>query len=286
MFRADLHCHSTCSDGTMTPIELIDLALSQGLSGLAITDHDTVSAYEEALEYAQEKNFQLLSGVEFSAFHLGESVHLLGYGFRLDHEAIQSLCQRHVKRRIERATKILEKLADRGMPIVHEEIIFSAFGVNQKTKGAIVGRPHIAQVMVQKGYVSSITEAFHKYLGDGRPCCVETSTVSARETVDCIHEAGGYAVIAHPHLIPHSFVIRDLQNMDFDGIEVYYGNLPKHREERGLRMANKKEWMITGGSDFHGSVKPHIRLGASWVGEETFSKLYERFLKHHPQFAF
>lgn len=268
-FRADLHCHSTCSDGTATPEQLIDLAVKNELSGLSITDHDTVQAYQTALPYAKNRNIQLLSGIEFSCDHRGISVHILGYAFSLTNQPLLDFCLKHKNRRETRYQQILEKLNEHGMPIDS-----ATFG-----KGSI-GRPHIAMAMIEKGYVSSVQEAFRTYLANNKPCYVPGETFSVEETIEIIHQAGGFAVIAHPHLIQESYIVTDLLRMPFDGLEGYYARFAPHQERRWLQIANHRQWLITGGSDFHGDIKTHIPLGCSWVSETTFKPLYDHFQQH------
>lgn len=271
VFRADLHCHSTASDGSSSPEELIDLAVSIGLQGLSITDHDTIAAYEKAIPAAQAKHLQLISGIELSAMHKGTSVHILGYAFKLDSPAIHDFCQRHLERRIYRNQKVLHLLKTHGMPIEASD-----FPETSLIAGHPVGRPHIAQAMIHKGYVSSVKEAFQLFLGDGKSCFVSGEAFSIEETIHTIHEAKGLAVIAHPHLIKNQKTVSDLLQMPFDGIEGYYARFFPHQEERWVKIGIKKNWVITGGSDFHGTVKPETPLGCSWVPGTTFSLLKQR----------
>lgn len=264
MFRADLHCHTTCSDGTLSPVELVNLAHESGLSGLSITDHDTLDAYETAIPAAKEKGIILGTGIEFSCLFLQKSVHILGYDYSLKSEEIRKFCLSHQKRRIERNRAILEKLRRLRMPIEESEL---------GGKGTI-GRPHIAQIMVQKGFVGSIKEAFNIYIGDGK-CCYDAGTgFSAEETIDLIHKAQGKAFLAHPHLLDHGRWVQKLLQLPFDGVECHYSRLPAEKEKRWLRLAKEKGWLISGGSDFHGDVKPQIPLGCSWVDQETFNKIF------------
>ena len=141
-----------------------------------------------------------------------------------------------------------------------------------------IGRPHIAQAMKRKGYVSSIQEAFHKYIGDGRPCYASGGYFSVEETLDIIHQAKGLAVIAHPHLIVKTHTVHDLLEMPFDGIEGYYARFPFRQNERWIKIGMNKNWIITGGSDFHGDIKPNIDLGMSWTPQETFKILHDHLL--------
>jgi 3',5'-nucleoside bisphosphate phosphatase len=266
-FRADLHCHSCFSDGTDTPEQLIQRALESGLSGLSITDHDTIAAYPEALEIARQKGLLLLNGVEFSASYRGEPVHILGYAYHLQSEAIAALCKRHKTRREERNRRILEKLRSLGIPIEPEEIDLSDF------KGSR-GRPHIAYALLKRGIVHSIQEAFERYLAEGKPAYDPGEPLSVEETIQTIHQAKGRAVLAHPHLIKRSTTVRAMLQMPFDGLECYYARMTAGQEKKWIDLAQQRKWLITGGSDYHGGTKPHNVLGSSWVGRETFDLLY------------
>lgn len=273
-FRADLHCHTTCSDGTFSPTEIIQLACDLGLQGLSITDHDTIAAYEEAVPFAKAKQLPLISGLELSAMHGQTSVHILAYSFSLSSANLQDFCQQHQHRREVRNRAILDLLASHGMPLSWED--FPEERLSPQLKHSM-GRPHIALAMMKKGYVNSIQQAFHNYIGEGKPCFVPSTAFSVEETLERIHRANGLAVIAHPHLIENVRIVRDLLEMKFDGIEGYYARFPLSEHERWLKIGARKGWMITGGSDFHGTIKPNIPLGCSWVNEETFSLLLQHF---------
>lgn len=274
-FRADLHCHTTCSDGSETPATVIQLAKEAGLSALSITDHDTVKAYEQAIPLAKEAGITLISGVEFSTVLDNQSVHLLGYGFQIDHDAIQQLCAKHKDRRKNRNLAVIELLAKHGMPLDYQEVI-DAVPTEMASKERSIGRPHIAFAMIKKGYVQTIQEAFNKYLGDRCPCYVQGATFSVDETIDTIHQAKGIAVIAHPHLIKNTSLLTQLLAKKLDGIECYYGNFMSHAHQRWVKIAKHRNWIITGGSDFHGKAKPNLKLGQSWIGKEDFQVFIER----------
>ncbi|MDN3506545.1 MAG: PHP domain-containing protein [Simkaniaceae bacterium] len=259
-FRADLHCHSTCSDGTMSPIELIALAKEVGLSGISITDHDTISAYAEAIPAAKEAGLALGPGVEFSSVDEGLSVHVLAYDFDLESPELLALCQRHVKRREDRNRRIIEKLKARGLPIEEE---------------GIKGRPHIALALIKKGYASSVQDAFNRLIGDGKPCFDPGAPISTDETISVIHKAGGKAFIAHPHLLRNPKLGEKLLEKPFDGIECYYSKCPPNQEQRWVKVAQEKRLLMSGGSDFHGAIKPGIPLGCSWVDETTFMEIFQ-----------
>lgn len=272
-FRADLHCHTTCSDGSMTPEELVRHAHEIGLKGISITDHDTVDAYLTAPSLAESLGIKMITGVEFSTSYKEHSVHILGYGIDPNHSSIKALCQKHVTRRRNRSLKILEKLQKLGFDISENDLRPTP------SKHEIIGRPHIAQAMLKKGYVQSLKEAFHKYLTEGKPAYVPEKSISVEETIEVIHQGGGVAVIAHPHLIKRQNIIRHLKELNFQGIECYYGNFKMHDNQKWLNIAESKKWLITGGSDFHGIAKPAISLGSSWVGSENFEKLTQAIAK-------
>ena len=271
-FRADLHCHSCFSDGTDTPEQLIQLALSKGFSGLSITDHDTIAAYEQALVYAKNLNFPLLSGVEFSASYRGEPVHILGYAYQMKSALIASLCKKHHQRRDERNRQILRKLGTLNIDISMQDLESSDF------RGSI-GRPHIAKVLLERGLVSSIQEAFELYLAEGKAAYHPGEPISVEETIEVLHRSQGKAVLAHPHLLKRSTTVRALLNMPFDGLECYYARFTLDQEKKWIDLAQQRKWLITGGSDYHGATKPYSIFGSSWVGKETFEQLYTHFLK-------
>lgn len=273
-FRADLHCHTTCSDGTVAPDALIQLACDLNLQGLSITDHDTITAYKKAVPIAQAKNILLLSGLEISAIHLQTSVHILAYSFSLTSSTIQDFCQQHQERRRQRNQEILSLLDAKGMPLSLED--FPTYLSTPQSQYSLC-RPHIASAMKKRGYVKSIQQAFQDYIGEGKPCYVPNNTFSVEKTIEIVHQANGLAIIAHPHLIEKVEILKDLLDMNFDGIEGYYARFPNKVHERWCKIGIRKGWLITGGSDFHGMNKPHLSLGCSWVNEETFTILYQRF---------
>jgi 3',5'-nucleoside bisphosphate phosphatase len=265
-YFADLHCHTTCSDGSFSPEELIQHAKKIGLKGLSITDHDTIDAYQIAVPAALKAGLHLGSGVEFSCDFHGTSIHLLGYDFDLNAPAINELCMKHRKRREERNKAILQLLAANKMPISYEEL-------QSKALGNIIGRPHIAQVMLEKGYVKNLREAFNQYIGEGKKCYVQGEPFRIEEAIGVLHGAGGKAFVAHPQLLPNDFPVEELFKLPLDGLECYYSRLFK---KSWVEIAESKGWLMSGGSDFHGNVKPETELGCSGVDEETFHRIFEQ----------
>ncbi len=262
----DLHMHSTCSDGTLTPEELIILAKEKGLKGISITDHDCVSAYPDAFTHAKKHEIILITGIEFSCHFKDQSTHILGYAFDHTHPSITALCQRHAMRRHNRNLAMLDKLKALGIEITEEEL-------NQNATG-VVGRPHIAKILVQRGLSADISDAFKTYLGEGKKAYSAGETFSVEEAIAVIHEAKGFAVLAHPHLhYNHAFVRELMDAHAFDGIECEYAIMPKAKNAPWINYAKQKNLLITGGSDFHGAIKPMIPLGSAVVTEEQIKPL-------------
>jgi predicted metal-dependent phosphoesterase TrpH len=263
-FRADLHLHSHFSDGTLSPIEILHAAKEAGLKGLSITDHDTIKAYTpEFFEEAQRLEIVILTGVEFSAFFGEESVHILGYTFDLTSEALKELCAEHTRKRFARNRAILKRLKTLGIALEESEI---------EWKGESYGRPHIAAQLIKKGVVADMKEAFDLYLGEGKKAYVTSDRTSVERTLETIHKARGKAFIAHPQLGKKS-ALRKLLKMPFDGLECYYGRFTRAQVKPYLQMAKHHHLLVSGGSDFHGSNKPHASLGSSYVGEELFYRI-------------
>lgn len=274
-FRADIHCHTFCSDGSESPEQVLNLAVERGLKGLSITDHDSADAYDVVFPIAKKLGLRMITGVEFSTMHRGESIHILGYGYDRHNDDFEAFCERHHRRRKERNQRFIEKLREQGVMIEEDELLQTPKELLPRGRQT-TGRPHIAQAMMKHGFVSSVDRAFKEFIGEGRPLFVPGAAFSVEETIDVIHRAGGYAVIAHPHFIKRKSILNDLFAMPFDGLEAYYAKLPKQQEGPWARKAEELGWFYTGGSDFHGTVKPHIQLGASWTNEETFSLLEKR----------
>ncbi|NGX31547.1 MAG: 5'-3' exoribonuclease [Chlamydiae bacterium] len=262
MFRADLHTHTTFSDGTCDPKELILLAKEKGLDGLAITDHDNVDAFFEVKTFAKDK-LPLLCGIELSCEHVSKSVHVLGYGF--DPDIMRDFCVHFLELRMQRNEKICRNLQNAGFKI-------SLDALKGSYKKAL-GRPQIANYLVETKQISSFQQAFVQYIGNHASCYVEGYRLSIQEAIEKIHLANGKALIAHPHLLKDPILFKELIAMPFDGIEAYYASFTKSQCLPFLEVANQKQWIVTGGSDFHGNIKSNM-LGSSFTNEETFSELY------------
>lgn len=264
---ADLHAHTTASDGTLTPTQLIQAAQKAGLSYLAVTDHDTTAGVAEAVQQASLAGIHLIPGVELSAEGTPGKCHLLGFGIRLDDAAFQETLADLSQKRRERNGKIVERFRSLGVDMTLEEV------QNAAPPGANLGRPHMAQVLVNKGVVRDFAEAFARFLGDGGPAYVEKAVLSPADAIRLIHGAGGLCFLAHPGLLKlaphetHETRINALQELGLDGIEAYYGMYAPVQTDRFLRLAQKRGLLVTGGSDFHGANKPDVHLGAVRDGE-------------------
>jgi len=293
-FRADLHTHSYYSDGSLSPEALIEKAIEASLQALSITDHDTVAAYDRALPFAKQNNITLLAGIELSAYYKKHSVHILGYGFKLNHPALLQACEAIKNARLERNRIILDKLKQCHI-IIEEAELESTFPYRT------IGRPHIAQLMIQKGYVRNFKSAFFQYLGDSARCASPPLKVlNVPDAVHLIHEAGGLAVLAHPHVFKTKKLVNELLNKTtfaqtrfdgsfesvkafdgFDGIEAYYSLSSPHAAQPMLDLAKTYSLITTGGSDFHGILNSQIPLGCSFSCETTFNKLYALHLTNN-----
>ena len=263
MFKADLHCHSTCSDGTFSPSELLHLAKQAGLSGLSITDHDTIAAYTPGLFAEAEKlGICLLTGIECSS---EEDVHILGYHVDPTSPSLLVFIDGMQRRRKERNDQLLEKFRKKGITFTEEEL--------KPMDDPSAGRVHVAQILIHKKLATSIRDAFDRYLKEGASCYVPGERCSPEEIIESIHKAKGKAILAHPHLIRKKNILKGLLELPLDGLECYYGILQHYRNAPFVEIAKRKGWIATGGSDFHGKNTPHLTLGCCWVDEATFNKL-------------
>jgi 3',5'-nucleoside bisphosphate phosphatase len=258
---ADLHTHTTASDGTLTPTELADAAHQCGLSLLAVTDHDTTAGVAEAQACALAHNLQFLPGVELSAEGAPGKCHLLGLGLDPTYPPLIETLARLSENRRQRNTKIITRLNALGMEITLEEVTQHA------PPGANIGRPHFAATLLARGLVADTREAFTRYLADDAAAFVEKETLSPAECAALVHAAGGLCFLAHPGLLrlaaheTQESRIRALKEVGIDGIEAYYSSHSPAEEGRFLRLAEKYSLLVTGGSDFHGANKPDVPLG-------------------------
>ncbi len=263
---ADLHTHSYFSDGTLSPAGLVSLAKLRGIEVLALTDHDTTDGIKEAQEAGSYYGVQIVPGVELSCEYDGIEVHVLGYFVDVDSEDLQQVLSRQRSRRKDRMAHMLEKLAKAGLKISLDEVLdLAQFGV--------VGRPHLAQVLLRRGYVRDLRSAYDLYIGHNRPYYVPTLRMDVSEAVDLIRRSGGLPVLAHPIFIPSRILPDLLSQFLFWGIEVMYPEHPSRFVEQLRDIAESKGLAITGGSDFHGAAKKEDYLGRVGLSKEEYEAL-------------
>lgn len=259
--KIDLHTHSTYSDGTLSPADLVDLAKKRKLAALSLTDHDTMAGTAEAVARGREQDVEVIPGIEISSKYNDLSVHILGYGLRPENTLLQSYLDRLQRSRRKRNSGIIARLNQLGIAASIDE-------VNQAGHG-LVGRPHIAQLLVDKKIVKTIDEAFARYLRKGALAFVENPDIfPAGESIRIIKEAGGLAMLAHPGSLSSSLagitaVIRNLSSMGLDGIEAYYPSHTAATRRRLLQLSEELGLLVCGGTDFHGGIRPGAPLGGS-----------------------
>jgi predicted metal-dependent phosphoesterase TrpH len=273
----DLHTHSIYSDGLATPAQLISLAVSSKLTALALTDHDTVAGVAEAMQLGQEQGLTVISGLELSAQHGDCNVHILGYGVRLDSPALAAALARLQQGRRERNLQMLEKLNKLGVAITSEE-------TEQLSGGGQTGRPHIARLLLTKGYVQTLSQAFTLYLGRHKAAWCDRFAYSAAETIAIIHEAGGVAVLAHPGIIDPELkaqpqLLRELAERHLDGLELYYPGHNYSMIQCFSGLAQRYSLVVTGGSDYHGDSRIKGLAGQAtgfFPPDSILEQLYDR----------
>lgn len=259
----DLHCHSTASDGTLSPKEVAVLAQKTGLSALALTDHDTIDGLAEFQSAGSALGIEAIAGIEFAAlwehFHRPE-IHLIGLGIQPQHPALQSRMASIQKSRMLRNQKMCEKLSSIGLHLTLEEVAANA-------DGAILTRAHFANVLLAKGYISKKSDAFSRYISPGLPCYVEREFLSPALCIETIKAAGGAAVLAHPTLYALDMaqletLCKELISYGLDGIECQYSTYTSTQTKEISALAKRLGLLPSGGSDFHGKNKPAIHLGS------------------------
>lgn len=269
----DLHTHTNQSDGTNSPTQLIQLAKQIGLAGIAITDHDTIGGWEEAFAAGKKHNVLVVPGVEISSIWGNKDIHVLGYYVTPDDAFLSELDQlRNARNR--RNAHMVDKLQQLGISITMEEV--AARKVDQKTN---IGRPHIAEVLMEKGIVTNMREAFDLYLGREGKAYVNVPRISPHEAVRLIKAAKGVAVLAHPGLYNEDAIIDFLVQEGLDGIEAFHADHTLEMEEHYKKIGERYRLLITGGSDYHGVRNNevfHAPLGSKGVTLSTVAQLEER----------
>lgn len=286
MRQIDLHVHSTCSDGTFTPTQLVDYAIEKGLAAFALTDHDTVDGLDEAIAYADglratlspEQAYkvpEIIPGIELSSEYFGQDIHIVGLYLDHHNESFAGKLQEFVDSRILRNQKMCRLLQEAGLDITYEALL-------QEFPDAVITRAHYANYMLKKGYVSSVREAFERYVGDHCPCYVPREKITPAQAVSLILDAGGVPILAHPilyHLSDKNLdkLVGELKQAGLRGIEAIYSTYKPHEEREIRALATKYDLLLSGGSDFHGDNKPGLDLavgyGKLFVPEELLQPI-------------
>ena len=257
--RYDLHCHSTASDGALSPRDLVSRAFEQGVNVLALTDHDTVDGLGEARLQAQQLGIRLINGIELSCTHLNQCLHIVGLNIDPDHPGLREGLSKQQALRDERAKRIADKLAKKGIPGVYEAVLVNS------GKGEIT-RTHFAEYLLTQAYVNSMQEAFDRYLNKGQPAYVSTTWASLEEVVSWIVNAGGIAVLAHPlrYKLSNKWINRALavfKEAGGQGIEVVNGRGSLEEVRLAQQFAERHQLVASTGSDFHAPDSPYLELG-------------------------
>jgi 3',5'-nucleoside bisphosphate phosphatase len=260
MGYVDLHIHTTASDGVMSPSEIVRYAKAKGLQAIAITDHDTIEGLEEGLLEGERIDFEVIPGIEISAEHSPGSMHLLGFFLDIHHPTLNERLGYLQKARAERNSKIVERLNRLGIELTYEDVL-------KASGGGQVGRPHFAQVLLEKNYVGSFQEAFERFLKKGAPAYVDKFRFTAKEAIHFINEARGVAVLAHPNTLNmngyselETLILRLIEE-GLKGIEVYYPEHSPLEVARYKTLAERYGLLMTGGTDYHGIEKNGLDIG-------------------------
>ena len=282
--RIDLHIHTTASDGTMTPAEVISHADRLKLKAISITDHDTVAGSEEAFRCGIPPSLGFLTGVEISAapppfYPRSGSFHLLGYSIRLDDTQLNQTLAKLRQARKSRNPAIISRLNELGIPLTLDEVL-------QEAGDGQLGRPHIAKVLVKRGVATTIDEAFDELLAAGRPAYVDKYRIDCAQAIRIVLAAGGIPVLAHPGLL--DFTTEDqfdrltagLKEMGIQGIEVYYSEHTPDQTRFFADLAQRHDLLMTGGTDFHGTIQPEIKMGSGRGNLCVPYELYEKLIGH------
>lgn len=255
----DLHTHSRVSDGSETPTRVVELAAACRLTAVALTDHDTLDGLEEAAAAADRAGVSFVPGAELSVTWPSGAMHLLTYGITPGSGPLQDRLTELQAGRSARNSEIVEAFRAMGIEVTLDEVLTEA-------SGGTVGRPHIAAVLMRKGVVASVAEAFDAYLAEGRPAYRPRRRLDAAEAVRLTEESGGVAVVAHPHTVADDErgfgdAFERFVDLGVAGVECYYGEYPPEVRERLAAIAGRLGLIATGGSDYHGTYKPGLEIG-------------------------
>ena len=268
MGKADLHTHTTASDGAYEPENLLNYAREKGLETISITDHDTIKGYLSAKPVAEKLGIELLPGIENTVIWKEREIHLLAYCFDEEHSELLSLLHQQSSARRKRMEIIVDKLRKQGVDIDLDE-------VKAEAKTGNVGRPHAAEVLISKGYVTSVNEAFIRYLSFDKLDEVKTEYATIEYVISIFKDAGGVLSLAHPGPLYSGKEIEELLSLGVDGIECIHPSHPYSVQRTFTKMASEKGLLVTGGSDFHGKGTSEYDpyFGIVTIGEQHVASL-------------
>jgi len=271
----DLHLHSTASDGSYPAETVVAMAERNGVRVIALTDHDSLDGIPAAEERAKASGIRVMPGVELSVSEAGIDVHLLAYGFDPQDKGLVAAIRRYRDSRRERARKMLARLKGLGIKIALEE-------VEEIAHGGALGRPHVAEALMQGGHIETFQEAFQRYLGHHAPAYVPKQTVALEEAVSVVREAGGVTVLAHPGTLNRDHLIAAWAARGLDGIEVWHSKHGASDVARYKEIAKRHGFLMTGGSDFHGERTPDVSIGSVPVPEAALKLMDETLRARRP----
>jgi len=276
----DLHVHTNMSDGTFSPEEVVHLALRKRLQAIAITDHDTVGGVIRGQAEGRRLGLEVIAGVEISTQWTGGILHILGYFIHPERSELLQALDSLTRDRQRRVVEIVARLKEQAVSLTAEE-------VGHEAVGGVPGRPHVASVMVRKGHVGTVQEAFDRYLGKGAPAYVPKRKLPPEKALHLIARAGGIAVMAHPYSLNEADperleeIVRQLMSHGLAGMEVYCPRLTPGQTAEFLALARKLDLAVTGGTDFHGRIKPDLELGVFPDGHTVPYWLLESLRERH-----
>lgn len=260
MQRIDLHTHSCASDGSLTPTAVMQAAKDAGLTAVALTDHDTIAGVREAMQAAEQLNIECIPGIELSAFYKNLEVHIVGLFLNIDDPQLNKRLEDFRQIRENRNLRMIQKMQEADVDITMEKL-------REAEGDAVITRANIARYLLHIGYIQSINEAFDKYLSPGMPFFVQKTGVTPKDAIQAIRDNGGVAILAHP--LTYKFTrqelktcLEELKSYGLQGMETYYSTFSEADHRDMKRLADSYDLLYSGGSDFHGNVKPHIRIGS------------------------
>lgn len=264
----DLHIHSTISDGTYTPLEILEEASKKGLTQISITDHNTYKGSIEALKYINDfPNINLVIGCELSSYYYGREAHVLGYFNKttFDSHLLDEFLYEDIREKENAQKAMVKKLQELGISISYEELL-------ETFPDTMINRTHISRLLKEKGIVNSITEGFEKYVGFGKPCFVDRKYKTLADVISIIHKCNGVAIKAHsfvdkPEEVSINKYLKQAFNLGMDGAEAVHSSHSELQAKIITSICNKYNKIITGGSDFHGQTKPNVQLGLNGISD-------------------